>query len=1024
MKNDDVALIRQILAGDETAFAELVKKYQKQVHVLAWRKIGDFHIAEDITQDAFLKVYQRLHTLKNPNQFSGWLYVITTNLCATWLRKNRIQTQPLEDTEITMGQRDAYSQHVVEERANTAVETQREVVKRLLAKLKESERTVMALHYLGEMTVEEISKFLGVSTGTIKSRLQRARNRLQKEETMIREALDHFQISPNLTDNIMQEVARLKPAAPSGSKPLMPWIAAASSVVLIVFMLGLGSQYLARFQKPYSLDAQAETTVELVDAPIVLNVDAKPDVQRQLGNSEALGNDDSNRQKPDEILLASAQTEGKDTVAQKQEWIKGNIPEMGIYMGDLFLTPDEEIYLVHPSKYIYKLLVDISELQLVKDVSKLATGWDDEIPLAKLNDKLYVVINDELLSSTDGGKTLQSVGKCPEGNVRDLVITDGAFYLVHDDSIFSSTNSGKTWTPVRLSGRFHSLDVVQDTLFASTDTGLYRFNAGNLERLQFPVDEAEFFTSFAGTEDNLYVKAELHFEKNDWKKQSWWIFRSTDNGDSWTDITPTNAWHFMGDPPAVELAAAGKTVLVIGKNDGFVARSIDNGNTWTLVENTGIPISSSGISQIVAINESTYFSSGNSGILYSIDGGLSWERFNVGMESRIDNLISIRNNNGQNPSGTFYALILSDIYKSRDNGKSWRVINPKRQITKFNPNQEAPPQFTQIGESDGILYAKFGGRSLRDEEAGIYRISTDGANFIPIQGMPHLSSQKIKILVSQRFQGHLNMSDKSFFEKLKKNGLGSDQFFKQLAEGEIQKQDAEIQRQLYTEQTQLINSGLGGQFAVSGNTFYMVYNFKLFRWKPGDTEWYDTGVEETAELTYKKVIEALEQEGLPKEKIGEILTSWLRGFKLAVLGDTVYVGKRDGQLVVSFDRGDNWIDITYNLPFKVKALKDIVFAGSTVYVATDEGVVKSSDGKRWQAVTNSDGTPINMNKLAVDGTTLYGVSKRTGVYRLENGTWKQIVSDVPIRVNSLVVDGNTLYVGTKYEGMFHFNLEE
>ena len=51
MKNDDVALIQRILAGDETAFAELVNKYQKPVHTLAWRKIGDFHIAEDITQD-------------------------------------------------------------------------------------------------------------------------------------------------------------------------------------------------------------------------------------------------------------------------------------------------------------------------------------------------------------------------------------------------------------------------------------------------------------------------------------------------------------------------------------------------------------------------------------------------------------------------------------------------------------------------------------------------------------------------------------------------------------------------------------------------------------------------------------------------------------------------------------------------------------------------------------------------------------------------------------------------------------
>ncbi len=57
MKNNDVELIHRILDGDDTAFSTLVGKYQKQVHALAWRKIGDFHIAEEITQDTFLKAY-------------------------------------------------------------------------------------------------------------------------------------------------------------------------------------------------------------------------------------------------------------------------------------------------------------------------------------------------------------------------------------------------------------------------------------------------------------------------------------------------------------------------------------------------------------------------------------------------------------------------------------------------------------------------------------------------------------------------------------------------------------------------------------------------------------------------------------------------------------------------------------------------------------------------------------------------------------------------------------------------------
>ena len=53
MKRNDVDLIHSILSGDDSAFTQLVQRYQKQVHALAWRKIGDFHIAEEITQDTF-----------------------------------------------------------------------------------------------------------------------------------------------------------------------------------------------------------------------------------------------------------------------------------------------------------------------------------------------------------------------------------------------------------------------------------------------------------------------------------------------------------------------------------------------------------------------------------------------------------------------------------------------------------------------------------------------------------------------------------------------------------------------------------------------------------------------------------------------------------------------------------------------------------------------------------------------------------------------------------------------------------
>ena len=288
MKHDDAQLIQRVLAGDDTAFSMLVKKYQKPVHALAWRKVGDFHVAEEITQDTFLKAYQKLAMLKEPQRFLSWLYVIATNLCKAWLRKKRLRTESLENTESMVLEKATYSGYVISENERTAIEAQREVVKGLLAKLQESERTILTLRYFGEMSSAEIGEFLGVSANTVRSRLRRAQERLKKEEPMIREALEHFQITPNLTENIMDEIARLKPAAPSGGKPFIPWVIGISTLAVVLLMLGIANhQSLSRFQKPYSFDAASEMKVELIEAPVVLNLESEPDNRTQLGNANA-----------------------------------------------------------------------------------------------------------------------------------------------------------------------------------------------------------------------------------------------------------------------------------------------------------------------------------------------------------------------------------------------------------------------------------------------------------------------------------------------------------------------------------------------------------------------------------------------------------------------------------------------------------------------------------------------------------------------------------------------------------------
>ena len=320
MKNNDAQLIQRVLKGDDAAFSVLVKKYQKPVHALVWRKIGDFHIAEEITQDTFLKAYQRLSTLKKPQRFASWLYVIATNYCKMWIRKKRLSMQSLEDINSTALERSTYSGYVIAENEQTTAEAQREVVRKLLAKLQESERTVITLHYLGGMTYKEISEFLGVSVGTIKTRVYRARQRLKKEEPMIREALGNFQITPNLTENIMQEISRLKPVTPSGSKPLVPWAIGVSTLAVIFLMLGVGSQHLSRFQKPYSFDAVSEMTVELLEAPVVLNLESKPDVRTQFGNANTPSKNAPSNQQPNEVSALVAEAQSDDTVKDYSQW--------------------------------------------------------------------------------------------------------------------------------------------------------------------------------------------------------------------------------------------------------------------------------------------------------------------------------------------------------------------------------------------------------------------------------------------------------------------------------------------------------------------------------------------------------------------------------------------------------------------------------------------------------------------------------------------------------------------------------
>ena len=191
-REDDVQLIQKILSGDDEAFNILVQKYEKSIHTLVWRKISDFHYAEEITQDIFLQVYEKLSTLKDPGQFAGWLYAIANRLCIAWMRKQRLVMQPLDDTSIKAIDNLTYERYILDQRESEAIERRYEIVEELLGKLPESEREVMTLYYLGEMPTKEIGELLDVPVNTVVSRLHRARKRLQADQELLTMDLETY----------------------------------------------------------------------------------------------------------------------------------------------------------------------------------------------------------------------------------------------------------------------------------------------------------------------------------------------------------------------------------------------------------------------------------------------------------------------------------------------------------------------------------------------------------------------------------------------------------------------------------------------------------------------------------------------------------------------------------------------------------------------------------------------------------------------------------------------------------------
>jgi len=233
MRTEDGSIIHKCLNGEEAAFGLLVDKYKKSINALAYSKLRNFHDAEDITQEVFLKAYQKLHTLKWWDNLLAWLYAITDNLCKNFLRSkfNR------PDGEF-IAEQDARSFDDLS--LNSYQEEQvRESLYEALASLPEIYRQALTLYYLGGMSSREIARFLGTSPNNIDHRLSRGRTKLKKEMLdMMSTTFEQQRLQPGFTFRIVEMVKQMKPTP---SMPRLPWglpwgLSAAMGIVLAVLM--------------------------------------------------------------------------------------------------------------------------------------------------------------------------------------------------------------------------------------------------------------------------------------------------------------------------------------------------------------------------------------------------------------------------------------------------------------------------------------------------------------------------------------------------------------------------------------------------------------------------------------------------------------------------------------------------------------------------------------------------------------------------------------------------------------------
>ena len=182
------ALIERCLAGDQVAWEEIVRLHRRKVFNIAYKFVGKHDLAEDLTQDIFLKLYRSLNTFDRRANFQTWLISVSRNLCIDHYRSVRKERETINrdvDASTLMPvarDRSAYAQLELRDRV--------QLLRAALDMLPPTLRTAVLMRDIQELTYQEIADRLNVPEGTVKSRINRGRTELARQIQRLRQQQD------------------------------------------------------------------------------------------------------------------------------------------------------------------------------------------------------------------------------------------------------------------------------------------------------------------------------------------------------------------------------------------------------------------------------------------------------------------------------------------------------------------------------------------------------------------------------------------------------------------------------------------------------------------------------------------------------------------------------------------------------------------------------------------------------------------------------------------------------------------